>query len=129
MYSLGGFWRALEGATPVDLIAGVRYNYLKPRIEAAGSSVEQSKDTVDPFVGVRGRFPLNEHWSLVGYVDVGTYGGSDVAWQILAGADYIIDAKKSVKFGYRRLETKYSKDAFDMDTTTHGLYLGMGFRF
>ena len=128
MYSLGGAWRALEGPAPIDLIAGVRYNYLKPKIEGAFGA-EQSYDSFDPYVGVRGRYPLSDRWSLVGYVDVGTYGGSDTAWQLAAGANYAIDPNKSIKFGYRRVETKYSKNAFEADSTTQGLYLGMGFRF
>jgi hypothetical protein len=28
MYSLSGMWRAMEGDQPVDLLAGLRYNYL-----------------------------------------------------------------------------------------------------
>ena len=129
LYSLGGAWRALEGPAPIDLIAGVRYNYLKPKIEGVTAGVERSYDSFDPYVGVRGLYPLSNQWSLVGYVDVGTYGGSDTAWQLIAGANYAIDANKSIKFGYRRLETKYSKNAFEADSTTQGLYLGMGFRF
>lgn len=129
LYSLGGAWRALEGAAPIDLVAGVRYNYLKPKIEGVNAGVENSYDSFDPYVGVRGQFPLSNQWSLVGYVDVGTYGGSDTAWQFIAGANYAIDPNKSIKLGYRRLETKYSKNAFEADSTTQGLYLGMGFRF
>jgi opacity protein-like surface antigen len=129
MYSLGGAWRALEGNASVDLVAGLRYNYIKPKFEAPSGASERKKDALDPFVGARARYPLSDRWSLVGYFDVGTYSGSDTSWQILAGADYELDAKKVVKFGYRRLQTKYNTDALGVDTTIHGLYVGMGFRF
>ncbi|MET0582116.1 MAG: outer membrane beta-barrel protein [Pseudoxanthomonas sp.] len=129
MYLLGGTWRAFEGAAPVDLIAGLRYKYIKPRIDAPSGSREHSQEALDPFIGVRASYPLNQRWSLVGHVDVGTYDGGDWTWQLLAGAKYALSATRFVKFGYRRLETKYSTDRFETDTTLHGLYVGMGFRF
>lgn len=129
MYTLGGAWRALEGPAPVDLIAGLRFNYLKPTLELGGLERGQSKDALDPFIGVRGRYPLDPRWTLVGYLDVGTFDGSDYAWQLLVGASYDWRPDRSIKFGYRQLKTKYGGERVDVDTTMQGLYIGVGFRF
>jgi len=129
LYALGAAWRMVEGEAPIDLIAGMRYNYLKPRLELGGASVEQRKDALDPYIGVRGSYPLDARWSLIGYLDVGTYSGSDYAWQMLAGASYAWQQDRSIKFGYRRFQTKYSNNALEVDTTMQGLYFGAGFRF
>ncbi|WP_313167038.1 outer membrane protein [Massilia oculi] len=129
MYTLGGAWRALEGPTPVDLIGGLRYNYLKPTLGLGGVERGQSKDALDPYIGVRGHYPLDPRWTLVGYLDVGTFDGSDYAWQLLVGASYAWRPDRSLKFGYRQLKTKYSGERIELDTTMQGLYIGVGFRF
>lgn len=129
MYTLGGAWRALEGPTPVDLIGGLRYNYLKPTLGLGGVERGRSKDALDPYVGVRGHYPLDPRWTLVGYLDVGTFDGSDYAWQLLVGASYAWRPDRSLKFGYRQLKTKYSGERIELDTTMQGLYVGVGFRF
>jgi hypothetical protein len=129
LFGLGGAWRALEGGGPGARGAGLRYQSIKPRIELPAGSRERTKDAVDPFIGVRGTYPLDARWSLVGYADVGTYSGGDYAWQVAAGANYAFSDTRIIKFGYRRLKTKYSKDEFEIDTTLDGLYVGLGFRF
>jgi hypothetical protein len=129
MYTLGGIWRALEGPTPVDLIGGLRFNYLKPTLGLGGVERGQSKDALDPFIGVRGHYPLDPRWTLVGHLDVGTFDGSDYTWQLLVGASYAWRPDRSVKFGYRQLKTKYSGARVDVDATMQGLYVGVGFRF
>lgn len=129
MYSLGGAWRALEGRTPVDLIAGLRYNYLKPTLETPIGSRSNKADALDPFVGVRGQMPLAERWTLVGYADAGTFKGGDYAWQLLAGVNYAFSDTMIGKFGYRRYKISYSKDDFEFDNAMHGIYFGVGFRF
>lgn len=65
MYTPGGAWRALEGPAPVDLIGGLRWNYLKPTLERSGVERGESKDALDPYVGGRGHYPLDPRWTLV----------------------------------------------------------------
>lgn len=129
VYTLGGAWRALEGHAPVDLIAGLRFNYLKPTLRLGGVERGQSKDALDPYIGVRGHYRLDPGWNLVGYLDVGTFDGSDYAWQLLVGASYAWRPDRSIKFGYRQLKTKYSGERIEVDTTMQGLYVGVGLRF
>jgi len=129
LYGLGGAWRALEGPIPVDLIAGLRYNYIKPTIETPAISRSRSKDAFDPLIGVRGQLPLSQHWSLIGYGDVGTFNGHPYAWQLLAGANYAYSDTRIVKFGYRRYRIKFSENDFEIRNTLEGFYLGLGFGF
>lgn len=89
----------------------------------------ESKDALDPYVGGRGHYPLDPRWTLVGYLDVGAFDGSDYAWQLLVGASYAWRPDRAIKFGYRQLKTKYSGERIEVDTTMQGLYIGVGFRF
>jgi hypothetical protein len=121
--------------TPIDVLAGVRYNNLNgdldfssSRLLPNGASPSRSVDWTDGFVGVRGSYALTEKWSLMGYADAGT-GGSDYSWQLIAGTSY--DFSKTVvgKFGYRIISMKYESNNFLYNAKTRGLYLGVGIRF
>lgn len=132
-------YRAAEGATPVDLIGGLRYNRIDVdadlSLAARGAlllSVSPSfnKYWTDPFVGARIQHAFAERWSLVGYADVGGFGvGSDITWQALAGVSYAINDTVTAKLGYRYLHTDYDKDGFKYKSDIRGLYLGAGIRF
>ncbi|MCK7577560.1 MAG: hypothetical protein MZV65_18315 [Chromatiales bacterium] len=40
----------------------------------------------DPVIGIRVIAPFAEHWSFVGYADIGGFGmGSDITYQVIAG--------------------------------------------
>jgi opacity protein-like surface antigen len=127
-YSLAGAWRATQGRTPLDLIAGMRYNSIEPRLETRRATRSDTKDAWDPFIGARVQVPLSQRWTLVGYADVGQFGG-DPAWQALAGVNYAFNDKVIGKLGYRRYQVDYDKNNFKYDSAMYGIYVGVGFRF
>lgn len=129
IYALAGAWRAIDGAASVDLLGGMRYNYLKPTIETATARASEKLEALDPLIGIRATLRLSPRWSLVGHADVGTFKGSDYSWQALIGAQYLISDTLTMKFGYRHYKIKYSKDDFEFDNAMHGIYLGAGYRF
>lgn len=133
-------YRALEGASPVDLFGGVRYTKLDVDAELDASvfggavglqlNRDATKDWFDPYIGVRAQRRLNDKWTLVGYGDVGGFGvGSDFTWQASLGANYDLSKTASVTFGYRYFSVDYDHDGFLYDMENEGLYLGMTFRF
>lgn len=131
-------YRAVEGNAPVDLIAGLRYNKIDvdAKIDASlfglSGTAKRSGDLdwIDPYIGVRVQYPLNERWSLVGYADAGGFGvGSDFTWQGAAGVNYEFSKTFVAKFGYRYLRVDYDKDNTLYEMRNDGLYLGAGIRF
>jgi opacity protein-like surface antigen len=131
-------YRVTEGQVPVDVIGGLRYTKIDVDAEinaslfALSGTVKRSGDLdwIDPYVGLRVQYPLNERWSLLGYADVGGFGvGSDFTWQGVAGVNYEFSKTIAAKFGYRYLRVDYDKDNTLYEMRNDGLYLGAGIRF
>jgi opacity protein-like surface antigen len=131
MYSLAGLWRAVDGPYTVDLMAGARYNYIRPELKfpAPLGTRASTKTAIDPFVGVRGSVPVAPRWSLWGHLDAGTLDGSDYAWQLLVGAAYAFSDTGDLKFGYRTYKVKFSDRDFEVRNTEDGVFLGATFKF
>lgn len=132
-------YRVITSRMPVDVIGGVRYNRIDAdgtvdaRLVGLGSGtvdLSGTKDWIDPYVGMRVIAPLNEKWSVVGYVDVGGFGaGSDFTWQGLVGVDYASSKSLSAIFGYRYMKIDYDKGDFKYDVANDGLYAGATIHF
>jgi opacity protein-like surface antigen len=138
MLSAAVAYRWVEGRSPVDLIGGLRYTKIEASADINASffamtgTVSRSgdKDWVDPYIGARIQHPIAEHWTLVGYGDIGGFGvGSDFTWQALVGVSYDFSKSVSGKLGYRYLSVDYDKSGFLYDMDSYGVYLGVGIRF
>lgn len=134
-YALAGMWRVSDGVTPIDLVGGVRSNYVKLDLDLSpsalapqGRSLQKSRTWVDGYVGTRIQHSLSPPWSVVGYADIGG-GGSDSTWQFLAGVNYAISPAMTARFGYRLIKVDYHRDDFLYDISTGGPYIGVGMRF
>jgi opacity protein-like surface antigen len=133
---LAGAYRVLDSqATPVDVLAGVRYTYLDSDLSFSGgpllpegSSRSNNVSWTDGFVGLRGAYALTDKWSLIGYADVGT-GGSEYSWQLIAGANYSFSKSVVGKVGYRIISMKYESENFLYNMKTAGMYMGVGIKF
>jgi len=136
IFQVAGAYRVLDSpATPVDVLAGVRYTYLhgemsfsQSRLLPGGPSLSNSVNWADGFVGVRAAYALSEKWSVFGYADVGT-GGDRLSWQLLAGVNYSISKTIVAKAGYRIISMNYEKPDFLYDVKTAGAFVGVGIRF
>ncbi|SEB14264.1 hypothetical protein [Variovorax sp. YR216] len=131
--TLAGFYRVLNGPVAVDVLGGARYVYAKtdldisPSLRGLGGQIEESGGVWNAIVGARAVMPVNDKWSLMGYLDVGE-GSSTSSWQAIAGASYQYSPVTSLKFGYRYLSYKRD-DALLNKVAMGGLYFGAGFKF
>ena len=129
---LGGFYRYTRGVHTFDGLGGLRYSSMTGELGLPGPlpDLDQRKDWVDPFFGVRWKWRMAEKWGLRLRGDVGGFGiGSDLTWNAIG----LIEFKpwKHVAFvgGYRALYQDYStgsgRNRFSYDATMQGPILGL----
>lgn len=137
-YAAAGYYRALDGATELDAVAGLRLNVISWNIDATLASpllpdsvisqkFSERKSWVDPYAGIRVKHHFDPQWSVVGYADIGgASSGSNLTWQLLGGVNYAFRPDLIGKFGYRYISVDYQKDGFVYDVSTSGFYAGVG---
>lgn len=87
----------------LDLLAGARYLYMKPRLEIASlPAVSTSGSVWDGIVGIKGKYDLNEKWFVPFQFDVGA-GDTKLTWQAFAGIGYKYE-NFDVVAGYRYMD-------------------------
>ena len=106
-------YRLLEERVKLDVFGAARYTQLDDKIATTGPGggqiVNVSESWWNPVIGVRVVVPFAQHWSLVGYADVGVGGDSDSTYQALVGVNWQIDKSFTVKAGYRYLYDDYKR--------------------
>lgn len=124
--------------TCLDVYAGARVNSMEVDVDITRTgilgprtfSASDSKSWVDPILGVRLQRELSSCFFLRAVGDIGGFGvSSDVTWQALLGLGYHINDSASVMIGYRSLGTDYEDGNFGYDVVSHGLLLGLEYRF
>jgi hypothetical protein len=133
-------YRVLDERTKVDMVGALRYTEIKADVYVAigtvpavvfpgGASADGGKESwTDAVIGARVVHPLNDQWSLVGYVDAGGSSGSST-YQWLAGVNWEFSKGFSAKAGYRELSWDYDKNGALWDIKASGPYLGLGIKF
>jgi hypothetical protein len=121
--------------------AGLRYSYLKqeidlniniPSVGSIGQTLGTSEDWVEPFVGGRLIWDLNDKLALNVRGDAGGFGigsASDLTWQIVGGIDYKFSKNIILNVGYRYVDLDYSRgsgsDEFGMRLKAQGPVIGL----
>ena len=121
----------------VDLLGGLRYQYLKQEITPSfGPTLGRSEDWMEIMIGFRAGVQVNEHLIIGGRADVSGFSigsGSDHTWNLYGGVDIIFSPTFDLKLGYRILDMDYTNGngmaEFGLDTRMHGPYIGASFRF
>ena len=124
---------------------GIRYAYLREKIDlnvdiagvgSAGVKLGGSEDWVEPFVGGRVIWDLNDKLALNIRGDAGGFGigsASDLTWQIAGGVDYKLSKNMIFNVGYRYLELDYSRgsgsEELGIDTRAKGPFVGVTILF
>jgi predicted porin len=94
------------------------------------TSASADKDWVDPIIGVRAQWNINDRWFLAGKSDIGGFGvGSDLVWTIQGTFGYNFTKNVSAELGYRYMHTDYEDGAFVYDMAEAGLYTGLNIKF
>ena len=128
-----------EPVATVDLMAGARIwnvdNDINLALTAGGPplaafSGSDGSTWVDPMIGARARYNIDESWYLNGWAMVGGFGASsEVTWDVLAGVGYQYNDWLSFVVGYRALGVDYEDDGFVYDVIQHGPILGTVMKF
>jgi hypothetical protein len=134
MTELVGFYRFTEGRHALEPLAGIRYTSTETKVDILGLpfgvKVKETEDWVDPIIGARYKYSINEKWNVSLRGDIGGFGaGSDFTWN-LAGLIHF-QPWKNVGFtgGYRALDVDYQSGSgsskFTYDILMQGPILGV----
>lgn len=141
VYQLAVGYRVVDTSTAkLDAIGAARYTRLDtdlnlvtttgPLLPGGTRSVSGSADWWDPVIGFRVIVPFAEHWSFMGYGDVGGFGvGSKITYQAIVGVNWEFAKSFTAKLGYRYMYQDYDKNNFLWDIAAHGAYVGLGIAF
>ncbi len=107
-----------------------RFRVQSPLHDALDRTVSRTDDWWDPYIGLRGRFNLNDKFYLTAKGDIGGFGvGSDLTWTAEAALGCQITRSIFAEVGYRALGVDLDKDGLIMDTVTHGPQVTLGITF
>ena len=98
--------------------------------DALGRTVSRTDDWFDPYIGLRGRYNLNDKFYVTAKGDIGGFGvGSDLTWTAEAALGCQLSRSIFAEVGYRALGVDLDKDGLVMDTVTHGPQVTLGITF
>jgi hypothetical protein len=121
---------AVDRAGEVELLAGLRYVDLSLDVDR-GAVIDASgrASWVDPWIGARARFPLDERWTLALRGDIGGFGvGSQFSWQALVGLGVDLGASWRLDLGYRALAIDFNGGDLNYDLLVYGPLIGIAWR-
>jgi hypothetical protein len=119
----------------VDPYIGGRFTDLDGEVDIRGrGSFGDDASWVDPILGMRTIWDLDENWNVIVAADVGGFGiGSDLTYSAYGLLGYRFDllAKNdaNVLVGYRILSQDYQAGSFEWDVVQQGPLLGLAVRF
>lgn len=88
------------------------------------------QDWLDPIVGVRAQWNINDKWFLAGKSDIGGFHvGSNLAWTLQATVGYNFTRNVSAELGYRYLHTDYTDGSLDYNVAQAGLFTSLNVKF
>lgn len=129
---LAAFYRLIEQGLLIDGFGGLRYSAMDVELELPGplKDVDQRKDWIDPFVGLRWKWNFAEKWATRLRGDIGGFGiGSDLTWNAVGLVDFKPWKHVGLFGGYRVLYQDYSTGSgnrkFAFDAYMHGPVLGL----
>jgi hypothetical protein len=98
--------------------------------DALDSRVARTDDWWDPYIGLRGRYNLNDKFYLTGKGDIGGFTvGCDLTWTAEAALGHQLTPNIFTEIGYRAWGLDYEKDGLLMDMITHGPQVTLGIQF
>jgi len=130
------FYNIVETSTTrFDTYAGARVNWMETDVDIRlnnrpAFSESADKTWVDPIIGIRFHHDITDKWFIRALADIGGFGiSSDITWQGMASLGYRLSENASVGLGYRGIGTDYTSGDTTYDVISHGLLLGLEYRF
>ncbi|MCK0209892.1 hypothetical protein MWN33_17820 [Starkeya koreensis] len=137
-----GYWLPL-GLSNIDIAVtgGLRYMRisgdlsLTPDVMPLALAASQSKEWLDPTVGLTAQWKIDERWFMNAIADIGGFGvGSKLSSSGYVGLGYMWTPSISSAVGYRYLYEDYESGnaqggAFRYNTTMHGPTLSVAWHF
>lgn len=115
----------------VDPFAGFRVWSLDAEIDFdTRPTAARSTTVVDPIVGLRISYALNDDWSLLGMANIGGFNvGTEFQWDAIAQVNYRMNDRFDLSAGYRYLSLDLDRDRIDMSASLGGPFIALGLRF
>ena len=132
-----GLYRQNLTSGYIEYLAGIRWWDNDLELNTVRRDFDKPVDWVDGLVGLRYTHILNENWKLRVHGDIGG-GGADITYATSAGVIYTINDLMDVDVKYKATWVDYEdgtpglpgqNDYFLYDTVTHGLVIGLNFKF
>ena len=136
--NFAGFYRIVETPTTrVDTYGGIRVNWMETDVEIQGKgpfgknfTESADKTWVDPIIGMRVHHDLTDKFFIRALADIGGFGiSSDITWQAMVSLGFRVTENASLGLGYRGLGTDYTSGSTTYDVISHGLLLGLEYKF
>lgn len=90
----------------------------------------RTDDWFDPYVGLRGRYLLDDKFYVTAKADIGGFGvGADLTWTAEVALGWHLTKSIYSEIGYRALSVDYEKDGLTYDMITHGPQMTLGIVF
>lgn len=123
-----------EEGSYLDLMAGVRYWNVDAKLnlsgQAAAAGFSDGGSWVDPMIGVKGQYDINDTYFLEGWAMYGGFGvAADMDWDVYGALGYRANDKWTLQAGWRHLEIDYTKNSFVFDLAMSGPMFQATYRF
>ncbi|HRL22518.1 MAG TPA: DUF481 domain-containing protein [Alcaligenes sp.] len=135
MTSVQGGYRVLESERgSLDMLAGVSFWDVNTQAHLRTGPVsvthKENFNWLDPMIGLRAFWHLNEQFSLQAQGSVGGFGaGSRHSHQAVFTVNYDLSERFSLAAGYKVLDVNYRRSGHVFDTRMSGPVLGLTWRF
>jgi len=124
------------GQCVFEVLAGVRYLWMKPELELEISdrlnqrniTISDSGEVWDFIVGIRGMLNIEENWYAQYLLDMGT-GDSTFTWQAMGGIGYRVSKVVDVVAAWRYLYWKFDDNKVLDNLYINGPLIGAKVRF
>ena len=116
----------------VDGLLGARAIYATATLNVAGvGTAAKTTSTVDPVVGVKGRYRITDStWYVPFYGDIGSgSGGTNLTWQAMLGVGKTFNSLIDASLTYRALYYDMKDGGVLQKTTMQGPQLAVTFKF
>ncbi|MFC4624322.1 hypothetical protein ACFO1V_03630 [Daeguia caeni] len=135
----------LEGTTTfgkqrvfaIEPTIGLRWTRLEAKLSSGPYSITRKAEWLDPFIGSRFFYDINDRWNIFAEADIGGFGAgtrlSANGQAYLGYRTFLFDVPTTLRVGYRVLYQDYKNDniasRFKYDVTQHGPVVGLSMQF